>query len=157
MTKVIYSMVASEKELYERVLGKKKPRDLSDPIMNFLAYNTLAETQYDIISNTFKRILRAKSKSPIEGRVERLEKEVSEIRLLLKPRQRVAKADVIYDKFRKALEKDCFGKIVAIDIDSEKIVGHGNTVLEAFRDAESKTGKKRFSYRKVGYTYVYRL
>ena len=68
-----------------------------------------------------------------------------------------SKADLIYFKFKDELEKEHFGKIVAIDVDSEKIVGIGNSILEAYSEAKKNTSKKQFSYRRVGFDFVHRL
>lgn len=154
-------MSVNEKELYERVIGKKAGIDLADVFLSEFSRAPGVDMTHKSIYDAFKRImdigLHETPKSPLQKKVERLEKDVLELKRELKMRQIVVKADLIYSKFKEVLEKDYLGKIVAIDIDSEEIVGYGDTILEAFRDAESKTGKKRFSYRKVGCSYIYKL
>ena len=67
------------------------------------------------------------------------------------------KADLVYERYREELEKEHFGKIVAIDTDSEKIVGIGYNISEAYKLAQKKTGKKQFDFKRVGYSYINRL
>lgn len=155
-------MVVSEEKLYEKVFSKKKRSDslnFKTDLLEFVGSDVMHPTSpFELVfSDILEGISRIKSESPVERRVTRLEKEVSELKLLLNPRQKATRADKVYERFRETLERDHFGKIVAIDTTSEKVVGYGDTILEAFREAESETGKKRFSYRKVGYSYVYKL
>jgi predicted nuclease with TOPRIM domain len=91
----------------------------------------------------------------LEERMKSLEEEVHELRekiseISYKP----SKTDSIYEKHKEELEKDYLGKIVAIDLDSETIVGIGNTILEAYKDARKKTDKAKFSFKKVGSPYL---
>ena len=67
------------------------------------------------------------------------------------------KADLIYEKYRKELEREHFGKIVAIDTDLEKIVGIGYTILEAYKLAQKETGKNQFNFKRVGYDWVHEI
>lgn len=94
----------------------------------------------------------------LEERVKVLEDEVRRLRKEHKPStKRPTKADLVYEMFRGDLEKEHFGKIVAMDVDSETIVGIGNTVREAYNEARKKSSKTKFSFKRVGYPYVYRL
>lgn len=110
-----------------------------------------------LVSNYFKTL--PEPKESLEERVERLEDEIRRLKKELSPsiRRTPTRADLIYEKFREELEKEHFGRIVAIDTDSESVVGIGNTVLEAYHEASKKSSKTKFSYKRVGYPYVYRL
>ncbi len=66
-------------------------------------------------------------------------------------------ANLIYLVNKKELEKTSFGKIVAIDVKSGKIAGIGETLKEAYLQAEKKTGQKKFAFRKVGFSSVCKL
>lgn len=108
-----------------------------------------------MVSNFFRTL--PEPEETLEERVKRLEDEVRRLKKEPKPPIRPTKTDLIYEKFREELEKEHFGKIVAIDVDSETIVGIGDTVLEAYHKAREKSPKTKFSYKRIGYTYVYRL
>ena len=84
-----------------------------------------------------------------------LKKRVKELEKRVGGKIERTKVDYVYEFFREDLEKEHFGKIVAIDTDSEKIVGIGNTLLEAFNTAKENTGKEQFDFRRVGYKYLY--
>jgi hypothetical protein len=116
-------------------------------LLNFLEYvrrPTFAEEK-DTLAVALRRI------GDLEKAVQKL-KEQKEIRKV------PSKADFVYSKFKDELEKEHFGKIVAIDVESEKIVGCGNSILEAYRDAMQKqTIMKQFAYRRVGFDFVHKL
>lgn len=138
------ALYVDEEELWERVTEKKRPTRRDDfPSELFSLLKKLAYVP--------------EPKSRLEKRVESLENEVRKLKGILMPKRRITKADSIYEKFREELEKEHFGKIVAIDIDSETVVGIGNTVLEAYNEGRKKSSRTKFSYKRVGYPYVYRL
>jgi len=56
----------------------------------------------------------------------------------------------VYEENRGKLEKVYSGKVVAIEIESRKIAGVGESVDEAYRAAIKKYPKKQFYFRKVG-------
>jgi hypothetical protein len=66
--------------------------------------------------------------------------------------KKLRSSDVIYEENKAQLEQKCFGKIVAIDNDEHNIVGFGDTLLDAYNDAKSKSKKTKFSYKRIGYT-----
>ena len=72
-------------------------------------------------------------------------------------KRKPTKVDYVYELFKEELEKEHFGKIVAIDTELKKIVGIGDTVLEAYRQAKKNTGKDQFDFRRVGYSYIHRV
>lgn len=96
-------------------------------------------------------------KRPLIKRIEHLEKTIRDLKKEKETEEVFSKADLIYYKFKDELEKEHFGKIIAIDVDSEKIVGIGNSVLEAYSEAKKNSSKKQFSYRRVGFDFVHRL
>jgi len=109
-----------------------------------------------MLSMVSRFLITSEEESPIMTRIERLERTVKE----LKRKKEVeipSKADLVYLKFKDELEKEHFGKIVAIDVNSESIVGIGDSILEAYKKAEEKTHEKQFSYRRVGFHFVHRL
>lgn len=137
-----------EEELLFRVFGRKNLEKLGIK---------LGMPPAVILVNKFFKFL-PEPEETLEGRVEQLEDEVRRLRKKIKPPIRhPTKADLVYEKFRGKLEKEHFGKVVALDVDSETVVGVGNTVLEAYHEARKKSSKTKFSYKRVGYPYVYRL
>jgi hypothetical protein len=90
-------------------------------------------------------------------RLRELERRVEELEKRVPGRRQLIKADHIYLRFQEELEKNQFGKIVAIDSESEEIVGVGNDILEAYNEAKKKTGKTQFDFKRVGYPYIHRV
>lgn len=95
--------------------------------------------------------------NPLLKRIEYLEKEVHALTRERQIKKVPSKADLIYLKFKDELENEHFGKIIAIDADSEKIVGIGNSILEAYSEAIKKSSKKQFTFRRVGSDFVHKL
>ena len=60
-------------------------------------------------------------------------------------------SDEIYNENKKELEDNYFGKYIAIDNEDRKIVGYGDSILEAYEIAYKNTGKEKFSFKRVGY------
>lgn len=94
---------------------------------------------------------------PILKRMEWLEREVEKLKTKEKVKTLPSKADLVYLIFKDELEKEHYGKIVAIDVKSKKIVGLGSSILEAYQKAKEKTGRKQFSYRRIGFPFVHKL
>lgn len=89
--------------------------------------------------------------SDIFHELSRLRKEIDELRRkvgLAPPRQ--SRGDRVYMKLREFLEKDHMGKIVALDIESQSVVGISDTVLGAYEIAKRDTGKTKFVFKRVG-------
>lgn len=81
----------------------------------------------------------------------------AELRTLRKQSEPVMTvAEQIYAKLRPQLE-GLRGKYVAIDAESQKVVGVGDSLAEARKDAMVKTGRKQFYFRRVGQRYLFRL
>jgi len=145
-----------QKKMLEKVGVLPKPQRFprgKDPmdarirlLVNVLDYmRTPTISEKDMLTNALKRI-------------EDLEKAVQELKKEEKIRKVPSKADFIYSKFKDYLEKEHFGKIVAIDVETEEIAGYGNSILEAYRDATRKqTTKNQFAYRRVGFDFVHKL
>ena len=55
------------------------------------------------------------------------------------------------------IEAKNYGKIVAIDVDAEEIVGIGDSIIDAFKDARKHSRKETFAYRKIGFAYVHKI
>ncbi len=170
----------AEEELWYRVTGKKKPIEKS--IVSFINWQkpiekekTIFKTSRNILFpkirilsteglvrerlyRTLNRmILESKPENPLEKRVRNLEMELKEVKSLLEQRTQISKTDLIYEKFKEELESKHFGKIAAIDIESQTVVSIGDSVLDAFQRAKSKSSKKKFSYKRIGYPYVFKL
>ena len=110
------------------------------------------------IARMLSRETSIEDEDQLARRMENLERKVQELEKERESRIKLPlKTDLVYSKFQNELEKKYFGKIVAIDIETETIAGIGNSILDAYSDAKKKTRKEQFSYRKVGSTYVHRL
>jgi len=137
-----------EREMLQRVgILHKKMSDTPDELI----YKTLVSqlARFAIAS--------VEKESPLEKRVRCLEREIERLKTKREVEALPSKADVVYLMFKEELEKEHYGEIVAIDVESEKIVGLGSSILEAYRKAKEKTGKKRFSYRRIGFPFVHRI
>jgi len=93
----------------------------------------------------------------VVGEIKDLKRRVGELETRLVEKREPTRVDYVYDLFKEELEKKHFGRIVAIDTDSDKIVGVGDTILEAYDKAKEKTGKDRFDFRRVGYRYIHKV
>lgn len=69
----------------------------------------------------------------------------------------LTQADYIYNRFKKELERDHRGKIIAIDIDRGCIAGIGDTVDDTYEQAVKETGKEQFAFKRVGFSYLDRV
>lgn len=63
----------------------------------------------------------------------------------------------IYEELRKQIEEKYPDKIVAIDLENKTVVGVGNSVEEAYKEALKNSPKKRFYFRHVGKNYLARV
>jgi hypothetical protein len=115
------------------------------------------EDFFDAFYTFIKSASSEEKRDPLLERIEKLEETVEELKKEKELRRVSLKADVIYSKFKEDLEKEHLGQIVAIDLESEQIVGFGNSILEAYRNAKEETSKEEFSYRRVGSNYVHKL
>ena len=95
------------------------------------------------------------------GRIDFLEKQLCNLREKIEDKKKLKKkktiADIIYDKNRAELESKHFGKIVAMESDSGKIVGLGNNMVEAYKNAREKSTKTAFVFKKIGHESVISL
>lgn len=137
-----------EREMLQRVgILHKKMSDTPDEFIYKMLISQLA--RFAIAS--------VEEESPLEKRVRCLEREVENLKTKKEVKALPSKADLVYLMFKDELEKEHCGKIVAIDVESERIVGLGNSILDAYQEAREKTGKKQFSYRRVGFPFVHKL
>lgn len=173
-----------EEELWERVTGKKsKPLSqadarirewqppterhirkvyLSGPKSRLNAEKRLRSIRYDTLLKVWRDVVERtvyvpESESPLEKRVSSLENEMRKLKSILIQEHEIPEVDRIYEKFKEELESKYFGKIVAIDLESEIVAGIGSSVLEAYEKAKEKSPKNKFSYKRVGYAYVFKL
>lgn len=140
-----------EREMLRKVVVVPQRRDESET----LRLNDYQKYLSSILS-TFLRSSR-RDEEPLEKRVARLENTIEE----MKRREGIpifkSKAEAVYMRFKDQLEEKHFGKIVAIDLKSEQIVGIGSSIIEAYRNARKKSSKSRFSYRRVGFDFVNKI
>lgn len=115
-----------------------------------LNYDTLVESL--LFSTTLH-----KREIDVTKEVLDLKKRVQELEMRVGERRRSTEANRVYELFQKELEKEHFGKIVAIDTELKQIVGIGDTLLEAYNNAKSKTGKDQFDFQRVGYRYIHKV
>jgi len=141
-----------EEDLWKRVVRPKT----SDRRPSFISQDDLRLDFYDILKAYLMKTRDIK-RITLEEKVEALEKEIQKLKQKNPSIEKMSKADMIYELFREELEEKYFGKIVAIDINGKKIVGVGRNVLEAYKDALKNSNRSSFSYKKVGYPYVYKL
>jgi hypothetical protein len=141
-----------EEELWSRAVRQKSP---DHEFGSFSSDDAMLDF-YDIIRSLSKRTRNVR-KATLEERVEALEREMQKIRQKSAIARKPNKVDTVYEMFREELEEKYAGKIVAIDIDSKKIVGVGDNIFSAYRDARRNSDKPKFSYKRVGSPYVYRL
>jgi hypothetical protein len=69
----------------------------------------------------------------------------------------LTKVDYVYNMFKTELEREHFGEFVAIDTESERIVGIGDTVLSAYDQAKKATGKEQYDFKRAGYRHLKRI
>jgi hypothetical protein len=93
----------------------------------------------------------------VAGEIEDLKERVCELERRVGAVRRPTRSDYVYGFFRTDLERKHFGKIVAIDTDSEQIAGIGNTVLEAYNEAKEKTGKNQFDFKRIGHRHIHEV
>lgn len=62
----------------------------------------------------------------------------------------VEKGEQIYKRNKEKWEREYGGKIVAIEVDKEKIAGVGDGLEEAWKHAREKYPGSKFYFRKVG-------
>jgi len=110
-------------------------------------------------SRRFGRFLRSEAIEAIDvmAEIRDLRSRVRDLERRVGGKREFTDADYVYELFKEELEKKHFGRIVAIDTESKKIVGIGDTILEAYNDAKEKTGKDQFDFRRVGYKYIHKV
>ena len=146
-----------ERKLLQRVGILPKRTDILLKRTIFPSKESPYQSWLDFFSSFMRLSTFKEEKNPLVKRIEKLEKEVQELKKEKEIKRFPSKADLIYMEFKDELEKEHWGKIVAIDVESEKIVGVGNSILEAYYEAQKNTSKKQFSYRRVGFSFVHKL
>ncbi len=93
----------------------------------------------------------------IKTRLERLTAKVDELDKRTITGIPLTEVDRVYNRFKKQLEREHFGEFVAIDTESGRIVGIGDTVLSAYDQAKEATGKEQFDFKRAGYRHLKRI
>ncbi len=87
----------------------------------------------------------------------RLSRRVAQLEAELTPKPLKTHGEEVYEKLRIELGAELSGKIIAIDTEERKVVGKGDTLIEAYNDARSKSDKKQFYFRRVGKSYLFKV
>lgn len=87
----------------------------------------------------------------LETQCEIFAKKIDDLEQNKRAIEKPSTSQLIYDEQKSELEKQYFGKIVAIDNEERKVVGIGETILEAYTEAKASTKKDKFSFKRVGY------
>ncbi|MHA1431703.1 MAG: hypothetical protein ACTSRV_15125 [Candidatus Freyarchaeota archaeon] len=156
-----YSEYIQPKKLRDYILqekGRIKPLEpdhtITSIIQSLLIRHFTTDKPVDITNEIIslkKRVLE------LERILKERNTELETLKKRVGGKRKPTKADYVYELFKEELEKEHFGKIVAIDTELKKIVGIGDTVLEAYRQAKKNTGKDQFDFRRVGYSYIHRV
>lgn len=89
----------------------------------------------------------------LESCCELLVQKIQELEERQNIKEKLTDSERIYSENKTEIEKKYFGKIIAIDNSKRKVVGSGNTILEAYHNAKkNEPSKAKFSYIRVGYT-----
>lgn len=122
-------------------------------------WGVLQDEPSDVMINPFVSLGGFFRAEPIDvmSEIKDLRRRVHELERRGVEKREPTKADYIYEDFKEELEEKHFGKIVAIDTESEKIVSIGDTILEAYNKAKESTGKDQFDFKRVGYKYIHKV
>ncbi len=93
----------------------------------------------------------------LEATCRELRSRVRKLEALTDVGTELTRADAVYELSKNELESKYLGKIVAIDVDSKQIVGIGDSILEAYKEARKQSSKATFAYRRVGFPYVHQI
>jgi len=143
-----------EEEIYKKVTGKKLNHRYIGQSTN-LTLPPEMDYFLEKVLGTFPKYSPSINErlESLEVRVRKLEEEKSP----QKNSKEITQADLVYEIYREELEKEHFGRVVAIDTDSGTIAGIGNNILEAYKDARRKSKNKKFSFKRIGYPFICRL
>jgi hypothetical protein len=144
----------SIEDIWARVTGRKGQDRQTNVV-----FPDIETTFYNFVKSISSHMIEIREPT-VEERLQTLEKEVQKLKhedIKNVTMEKINKVNIVYERFREQLEQNDFGKIVAIDLDSEKIVGIGNSVMEAYKDALRNSERHSFSYKRVGSPYLYRL
>lgn len=86
----------------------------------------------------------------IKRELNEMRKTIERLTAKTKPKQSPLqqKGEEIYNKNRESLEKEHWGKLVAIDTDTESIIGIGKTLEEVYK--QTSQSKKPLYLRRIG-------
>jgi hypothetical protein len=91
------------------------------------------------------------------GEVDKLQAELAKLKNKGVKKRPLKPADRIYNRIKKEYETEHFGKIIAIDVHLKRVVGIGDTLDDAYEQAVEETGREQFDFKRVGYSYLYKL
>lgn len=131
-----------KKDLEKNMLGRPE-KDIG-PIEQFRSLKSFSDRE---IHDT----LRKEVQVIMEAELSEIRKVIAELseRTEIRTHQ-PTKGDMIYMKVKSKLEEESNGKIAAIDLESEKVAGIGETLLDAYEHAKKATGRDKFFFKRIG-------
>jgi len=153
--KLLKKATGQKIDAYERLELDHAPRTNKELMLELLD----SLVRRDVLpSTTEERITNLELKVK---RIDLLEAEIRELKDKMNGKEvqkpHLTAADIVYEENKMELERKHFGKIVAIDAESGKIVGIGRDMFEAYKNASKKSKKTKFAFRKVGYQSICKL
>lgn len=147
-----WGIVRGQDEI-EDILLLPKGTTIDSDFIDFANYPLNWQLSQHVMSQKFvEEVSLRKRVKLLEAHCKMISKKLQEIEKWQEIRKKPTESEQIYAEQKNELEKEYFGKIVAIDNTTKKIVGIGNTIIEAYYDAKKNTSKDKFSYIRVGYT-----
>ena len=89
--------------------------------------------------------------------IEHLKKRILMLENMVGLNIKPSRVDLFYDKLKDDFKEKYHGKILAIDLENEKILAIENNILNAYKKAKEKSKKEKFGYKRVGYKSIYTL
>ena len=93
---------------------------------------------------------RAKHKEIETETIEKMVEQAIKRLQILQANPPKSKAEIIYETHEKEFKQKYLGKMIAIDVGTEKVAGVGDTIEQAYEDAVSKTDQNQFYFKRVG-------
>jgi len=89
--------------------------------------------------------------------INNLKERLSTLENMLGLNTEILKVDIIYEEYKAELEATYYGKIIAIDLESKKILAIEDNILNAYKEAKKQSDKNKFGYKRIGYNSIYRM